>query len=367
MKYLLLSLLSFSAMAQDKTQLESAFKVLSNPAEAILETCSQQTPPPEPAWCTNLGAAICAIPKANNTLATVTAQLDVQFFQPLLHLTDAKTKKKRRATANERANAKIRAIAEAERLIPTRTGVTQADMQTLFNETITSMKATLQTTSFDTPTKGLMTAALNNTKLMTGVQYIADLVADLKASQPGITDAVAKTTALTTYEGICSFDGMSPNAFNDAGKVVFCPGFIQSLADHGSAKDKLLTAISATMGHEIGHSIDANVFPTAYTAFGACQTANTTVPSYNWGVMQGEISADFWGVDVYAKRVAAEGFTGQDALDNLAVTTDDYCTIGGDATHPHAMNRLEEYYGRQSQMRTNLSCTTAPSKPACGL
>lgn len=367
MKYLLLSLLSLSAFAQDKAQLEKAFKVLQNPAGAILDSCVVAPPAPEPAWCTSLTGAVCAVPKTGTQTAAVRSALEAQHFHPLsppaVPPAPAVV-----PTPLQLANAKIAAVADAETRVAANTGVNSTDMQTLFNETMTSLKAVLQASTIPTPKKAAMMVELNKTVYKTGPQFIQDKIAEAKRMMPSISDEAAKTAALTDYESICEQDGMASNAFNLDTTVIFCPGLIQSSADYaGTSKAKLLTALSYTMAHEIGHSIDAYYFDDVYQNMKTCHDTNTSVPSYTWGAMNTEITADYWGIEVYSKRLAAEAITGQDAVDNIAVAADSYCTIGGDASHPDGLNRIDEYMGRQTQMRTNLSCTTPPSKPACGL
>lgn len=360
MKLLVLLFIPLSVFAQDREQLQDAFNVLSNPQGSILQSCEATK---EPAFCIKLSDKICEMKKPKDNFKKFSDEVHKH------HLDKQWTyvrQGKASMVSNERDAAQREAIKDVEKRIKKDTGVGDAELEKLFTDSMKSLMDTLKGTSLPADHKEKMIKELGRVKFMTSSTFIDKRIEEVKAALPTISDESARGAALRRYSAICSEIGMKVQAnYEEAtGEVILCPGLIQSVGDYGGSKADILTALSYTMAHEIGHAIDSGFSDESYNDFEACQEENTSVPNYSWQAKGREISADFWGVDVYRKRIAAEGISGQYAVKNIAMASVNYCNEGG-YNHPDGKSRIDEYFGRQPEIRELLGCKQPATKAAC--
>jgi hypothetical protein len=191
----------------------------------------------------------------------------------------------------------------------------------------------------------------------------------------------------------CGSDGLVDNAFattlNNQRYVLICPGFLITLNQAASEKEKfnsILQAISHEMGHHIdnskvGNEVYSNFFQCLATNYSDkfvkskadqkfCKKAKGDVAKCNEKVVlshSGELVADQWGIKVTALHAKAEKYSFEDADQMLVDSWAKLCGSGDEGIHPTGDVRMETLMRKNPNIIEALSCdnSSLDEKPAC--
>jgi hypothetical protein len=211
-----------------------------------------------------------------------------------------------------------------------------------------------------------MAQTIMNINMRTGREYIDEMVANLQQRMPKESKDVLKKSAIELYQSSCGQHGLDVNAFYEDGKFVLCPGLVYSLSDYGPKnKTEILNALSFTIGHEMGHSIDTDSFPDVYSNMRACYVGMTGEQQIWDKETACEITGDYWGTLVMSNRLRAQGVKGADAAKIAAYSVDGFCGAGT-AMLWSGEFRVNKTMSSFPALREAMSCE-GPSKedPAC--
>lgn len=369
MKFLLVTLLlPLSALAQmtDK-ELHRVIDTLENPTKIANDLCDESVKKDHP-WCKDFKKSLCEIKKSN------TGKTFEDYDQELMD--KYVTSLPATATPLEIARAKFKAMQAAEKETADRTGVTADDTKNLVGDVKASLIKNIRDSKFPKQREDHMVKTVSEIQITDAAGIVAHMKAFHKKHNPTMSAADVEIDAITYYENTCGAQGMANNAFYapDWNVFVFCPGLIQSGSEYGLSKEDLLTGLSFTVGHEIGHSIDSQkiegrvtVNQAAYAPMGACVKKENR--AMDWNKQRGEVVGDYWGTKVIADRLINEKRMGEDVLNISALAMDGFCEdSAGDDEHPAGTFRIETLFGRQPQIRNQLECEgPTPEKPYCGL
>lgn len=347
---MILALISSSAFAQ-KQGLHDILKVLDNPSKALNEPICEEKNNTDVNACRSLSSAVCKIKNPQSSLRELQRRSasypTVSFGKLTLPV--------------------LETIERIEREVFERSLVKQDDLTELFQEVKVSMKNAINRNTDISPSKrSEMLLKIENVQFMSGSEYIRNRESH---PNPNETTEVARLKALRNYNDKCG-NGSIVSAFNQLDKVVLCPGLIQSLMDFSPrSKREVLNSLSFTIGHELAHSIDATQdrFPEPYERMKSCynQLQGGTGQFETRGP---EITADYWGSQVFAERLRADNVTGSEAIRALALATDDFCTFNEDEAYPSGFARLDLTIGRDPSIRQSLGCELpSVEAPVCTL
>jgi hypothetical protein len=176
----------------------------------------------------------------------------------------------------------------------------------------------------------------------------------------------------------CGKEGLEDNAFaveidNDR-FIVVCPGEYLAVWDPQQKTGINLQEVSGevwTLGHEMGHHIDALTFPSSYKKFRSCinDSYASELALKDSAEYMGEISADYWGTETLAGllfNVKSE----QERLSLLQDSLDSLCDTPDDNIHPDGRFRIENFVRRNPRLSQVLGCKADPKisfKPSCTL
>jgi hypothetical protein len=176
----------------------------------------------------------------------------------------------------------------------------------------------------------------------------------------------------------CGKEGLEDNAFavsiDGTQYLVLCPGDYLAAWDPSVKTGINLQEISGevwTLGHEMGHHVDAHNYPNSYQKFKAC-IQNNYVAELAAGDPEeymGEISADYWGTEALA-GLLFNVKTEQERLLILQSALDGLCDTPDDNIHPDGRFRIENFVRRNPRLSQVLGCKADPNiafKPSCTL
>lgn len=337
---IILALISSSAFAQ-KQGLNEIIKVLDNPSKALNEPRCEEKNNTDVNACRSLSSAVCRIKNPQTSLRALQKRTadypTIQFGNLILPSLDTIER-----VENEVFEASI---------------VKKDDLSQLFNEVKTSMKTVInRNAELNSEQRSQMIAKIEKVQFMSGSEYVRMREGD-----------EARNKGIRNYHDKCG-NGSIVSAFNQMDKIVLCPGLIQSLMDFSPrSKREVLNSLAFTIGHELAHSIDATAdrFPEPYERMKSCYN-QLQGGSGQFETRGPEISADYWGSQIFAERLRIDDVTGSEAIRALALATDDFCTFNEDEAYPSGHARLDLTIGRDPSIRQSLGCEApTPEAPVC--
>lgn len=368
MKVLLATLLfTLPALAQvTASDVSKITHILSNPAGLTNDLCAREGEKKEEPWCQDLEKSICAVKKtATKQVGDFDKELETKFVTSLPAT----------ATDLEIARAHMKAAQAAEKETADRTKITLEDQTKLIADVKASLISQIKSSGFPKQREDYMVKTVSDIVLNDSKAYLEKVIKSVTKNNPHSTKDDIEKVSIESYTGSCGNQGMEANAFYDAEFNVFvlCPGLTQSASEYGRTKEEVLTALTFTIGHEIGHSIDSKKYAdrlavnkVAYAKMGECYVAET--PGLSWEDQRGEIIGDYWGTRVMAERLKAEGRLGEQAFYANVMAMDTLCGGAGDTEHPAGDFRMNKILSRDPQNRTQMECAPpTPEKPFCSL
>lgn len=348
---MILIFLSSSAYAQDRQKLNDIIKVLENPSKTLNEPSCEEKNTTNVNSCQSLSTAVCAIRNPQVGLRALQARAASYPTIPF----------------NKGTLPSLEALERVEREVFETSLVKQDDLVGLFNEVRTSMLEMIARNSdLSAQQRADMREKILTVQFMSGSEYVRHRESHLN---PNETAEQARVKGLRNYNDNCG-NGTLVSAYNQLDKVVLCPGLIQSLQDFGPrSKREMLNSLSFTIGHELAHSIDATPdrFPEPYERMRGCYN-QLQGGSGQFETRGPEITADFWGSQIFSERLRADNITGQEAIRALALATDDFCTFPEDETYPSGVARIDLTIGRDPRVRESLGCGAPTNEaPVCTL
>lgn len=342
-------------------------------AAAIAPAAVSQDVPPR---CDDLFALNANVSKKSDRTGELGAELDEKHWGRLsANYTD------------EALVATFRAATEeAEIRTASLTGLSAPDFRHLVFERSKSVLTQKLTDDPGIPSHLLkqLVERVSGVTLISAAQYVEAYVGNEKAGGSSLPDTQLRSYGYRQYMSSCGRNGLSPNAFHDqfgtTQFIVVCPGLLLDAHDYGISQQDLITTLSYTMGHELGHAIDASIFPHLYGEMGRCYQDITGYPLWDYGTLYGtmrdEIVADHWGAVVLAEvlRTRPGGPVSPDGVARIIAyatnpygeTTDD--PDGEPQLHAPPAFRVNQTLARHPDMVQLLRCPVAgPGNPTCTL
>ncbi len=327
--------------------------------------CSNDDPN-APAYCKDLYGYICSVQKKNNGLSALDRDLTSSYWRNLTsNTTPAQFNRMVEAThgISEESVYKVAGIMRDE------IRNTLSDAKTALKQFITS------TPLIDSGSKAAMAAAIDNVNLRYGKEYVDSVVAHAKTQNPGVPEENIRAHANKMYLAACGSNGLEVNAFYEGGSIVLCPGIMISMKDYDANKTEMLAALRFTLGHEMGHSIDTDSFPNAYTRMRGCyETVSGNSNIWQKG-MAAEITADYWGAIALTSNFVRNTATlnpNQPEVNAkiVALSVDGFCTTPPTKGQPHPKGsfRVNQSIGKHPYVARALNCEPAQAEsPYCSL
>ena len=340
------TLLISSAFAQERAGLDDIIKVLANPAKALNDPRCEERNNTDVNACRSLSSAVCGIKNPQSSLRDLQKKTSSYETIPFGKLT----------------LPSLETIERVEREVFETSIVKQSDLVELFGEVRVSMlNAIDRNDALTRAEKSAMKEKIQTVQFMSGSEYVRN-----RESRPneGETQEQARLKGIRNYADKCG-NGSLVSAYNQMDKVVLCPGLIQSLMDFNPrSKREVLNSLAFTVGHELAHSIDASPdrFPEPYHRMQNCYN-NLAEGTGQFESRGPEISADYWGSQIFAERLRADNITGEEAVRALALAADDFCSFPDDSMYPSGKARLDLTIGRDPSIRQSLGCEP-PSREA---
>lgn len=362
MKLILVALVSVSALANgvDTSIYREGFEVLKNPANAVNNVLCKNDDPNAP-WCANLARYSCSVKKSSNLAGALDRSIQDRFFRNI----------KPNSTLKEQNDANFNAIKTAELEVYGQSLVKKPDVIQVFNEAKMTIKQSIAANPQLIPSnKTKMMEKINSVEMRTGAEYIERLTAKIQQQLPNEVPDKIREQVIMLYQSSCGRNGLDVNAFYDGKELVLCPGLVYSLSDYNPRnKNDVMDALSFTIGHEVGHAIDAEEMPEVYSNMRACYVGMTNSPAIWSEGIASEISADYWGSLVLSNRLRNNGVRGKEAARSVALATDGFCSesvADPHAKHPSGTFRVNATISTFPAMREALSCEGPTNEaPAC--
>lgn len=364
MKYFLFVLVSMSAMAADgdDTKLyREGFDVLRNPSQAVNSVLCKSDDPNAP-WCSNLSNYTCQIKKKSNVSGALEQSICDRYTKNI----------KPDCSSKEFNEVYLAAITAAENEVFGQSMVKRPDVVQVFMDAKTYMRQSITSNPYiPVARQQKMASTIMNINMRTGREYIDELVVKLKTALPNQDKDSLTKKAIEVYQASCGEHGMDVNAFYNQGKFVLCPGLVFSLSDYGpSNKNEVMNALSYTIGHEMGHSIDAVEFPDVYSNMRACYVGSNGGQDSLWTDEAPEITGDYWGTIVLANRLRGNNVKGADAARTVALATDGFCGVDFSAENSQfaftGEFRVNKTLSSSPALREAMLCEGPTSQaPAC--
>lgn len=360
MKFFFLLALSVSAFAgDDDTRIyREGFDVLKNPSQAVNNVLCKPDDPKAP-WCNDLYKHTCSYKKQSNQLGALDQSLYDRFTGKI------------RPDFNQvqKNDAYYGAIAAAEAEVFGQSLVKRPDIVQVFMDAKTFMRQAITSNpSIPKATQNKMADKVMSINMRTGREYIDEMMTSLQAKMPKASKDDIKKAAIETYQSACGQHGLDVNAFYEGGKFILCPGLVYSLSDYGPRnKTEVMNALSFTIGHEMGHSIDSDTYPEVYSNMRACYVGMTGRQEIWSEETACEITGDYWGTLVMANRLRVQGVKGADAAKVAAYAVDGFCESGaGEAMLWSGDFRVNKTMSSFPALREAMSCEgPTNNSPAC--
>lgn len=189
----------------------------------------------------------------------------------------------------------------------------------------------------------------------------------------------------------CGSDGLVENAFattlNNQRYVLICPGFLVTLSQEASDREKFDSILQA-ISHEMGHHIDnSKVGNDLYQPFFGC-LANNYADKFNKTKDDekfckanekepakcaqkvvvshaGELIADQWGIKVTEIHARKNRYSVSDSEVMLTQSWAKLCGSGDEGIHPTGDFRIGTLMKNNPNISDLLGCVNTETKPAC--
>ena len=358
--FFMLALPTFSFGQVDEV-LKRGIKAVSSPDGIWIPEC---TDPNAAVWCKDLYRTVCSSQKTKTNKHQI-------LNQKIISSTYGKLNKN--ASQKEIIQAAQHAVKMSDELIFSEGQLTRKDVLDTVKETKTTMTQIISSSKhIDADFKGAMNDRVNSVVLKSGQEYVDSLVDWALKWEPHVPRDTHLKAALEIYMSTCGPTGMEVNAFYEKETLVLCPGLIYSLVDFDpKSKKEIMAALSFTIGHEIGHSIDAVEGPELYYKMKACYEDVTKKKNIFSGETAGEISSDYWGTQVFKQSLKNHKIKWPIAIRVIAMATDGFCsdnTSSKQKPHLDGKVRVNLTISKDPSIRELLSCETpSPANPACGM
>lgn len=363
---LLTTFLSFSAAATEMAMRKTVVYIDELNQNGVMSFVGcDPNDPNAPAYCKDLYGYICSVRKTNNGLGALDRDLNTRYWRNLPN-----------GATNNQFNDMARTTHQiSEDSVYNITDVMRDDIRNALTDTKTALKQFITSTPLiSSQNQSRMAAAVDGVNLRYGREYIDRIVNHAKTQNPNVPEAQIRTQAYQMYMSACGVNGLEVNAFYEGGSIVLCPGLMISMKDYGANKSDMLAALRFTLGHEIGHAIDAEAFPDVYGSMASCYRTISGNPNVWQGETAGEISADYWGAIALTSNHVRANKLNLDNPDNnarvVALSVDGFCTERptADSPHPEGAFRVNESIGRHPYIARALGCNSiSSSTPYCGL
>lgn len=324
--------------------------------------------PNAPEYCKDLYKYVCSMKKKTNKQETLDSELNGKYWNVLSRNCTHKQFNDTVKVTHQRSEESVYQI----------TNVMRDDVRNALSDSKTALFQFISATNLiNNEHKSSMIQKISNVSLLYGKEYVEKLVVQGKKQAPNMSEEELKVHANKLYMSACGMNGMEINAFFDNGNLVLCPGLLISMSDYGGKKDEILSALRFTIGHEIGHSIDAAVYPDVYNKMQTCYQ-DVSKDNNIWKAdMAGEITADYWGAIAMATNTQSSFRTPKlnpnDPEKNariIAYSVDGFCrppTESG-SPHPEGAFRINQTIGKHPYIARALNCEPAKVEaPYCSL
>lgn len=356
--FLLLVTTSVFADAEENRIYREGFDVLRNPSQAVNNVLCKNDDPKAP-WCNDLFKHTCSFKKQSNQLGALDMSLYERFtgkIRPEFNQT-------------QKNDAYYAAIAAAEAEVFGQSLIKRPDIVQVFMDAKSSMRQGITSNPYIPKAQQTkMADTVMSINMRSGREYIDEVMASMQSKLPKEPKENLKKAAIELYQSSCGQHGLDVNAFYENGKFILCPGLVYSLSDYGPKnKSEVLNALSFTIGHEMGHSIDTDTYPEVYSNMRACYVGMTGRQEIWDKDTSCEIAGDYWGTLVMSNRLRAQGIKGADAAKVAAYAVDGFCESGaGSAMLWSGDFRVNKTMSTFPALREAMSCE-GPSKesPAC--
>ncbi|MFP5386164.1 MAG: hypothetical protein ACLGHN_08805 [Bacteriovoracia bacterium] len=324
--------------------------------------------PNAPEYCKDLYKYVCSMKKQTNKQGELDNELNGKYWNVLSKNCTHKQFNDTVKVTHQRSEESVYKI----------TNVMRDDVRNAFSDAKTALYQFISSTSLIKKEHvSTMLQKVSSVGLLYGKEYVERLVFQGKKQAPGMSEEELRVHANKLYMSACGMNGMEVNAFFDSGSLVLCPGLLISMSDYGGKKDELLSALRFTIGHEIGHAIDASAYPDVYNDMQTCYkdvAKNDTVWQPDTAA---EITADYWGAIAMAtpikKNLYSKKLDPNDPEKNariIAYSVDGFCrppTESG-APHPEGAFRVNQTIGKHPYIARALNCEPAQEDaPYCSL
>lgn len=187
-------------------------------------------------------------------------------------------------------------------------------------------------------------------------------------------DPLAAHIVLGTFHRFCGKDGLSSNAYanwlpNGKTYVLLCPGWVASTSEAEGVANLAFSNILGVLAHELGHPIDANVYPDIYKSYIKCLKDHheLALPAH-----LGELTSDYWLAQTAVEylTINEEALLIEDRLQVVQTLLEGICAQPAGEHHPSMRFRVE-LLRRDPEIHRLLGCTTPDPKknpkPGCTL
>jgi hypothetical protein len=173
-----------------------------------------------------------------------------------------------------------------------------------------------------------------------------------------------RSSSSSKFEKECGWNGLLDNAFaetwNQVPSVIVCPGTIVASVEFSKhfrlPADLWDSPLAMTLGHELAHHFDWDIFPELYRGMKKCLEKHYR-SSFEKPVSKymAEIVADAWGAEVLADRVNLLSLPLREKI--VTGSYEDLCGNPDDGVHPTGRFRIKILGGRSASVRRILDCS----------
>ena len=324
--------------------------------------------PNAPEYCKDLYKYVCSMKKKTNKQGQLDNDLNGKFWNVLSRNCTHKQFNDTVKVTHQRSEESVFQI----------TNVMRDEVRKALSDSKTALFQFISATSLiKNEHKTTMIQKVSGVNLLYGKEYVDRLVLQGKKQAPNMSEEEVRVHANKLYMSACGMNGMEVNAFFDNGSLVICPGLLISMADYGGKKDEILSALRFTIGHEIGHAIDAAVYPDVYNKMQGCYQDVSKNNKIWQPEMAAEITADYWGSIAMASNTSSTFHTKK--LDPnepeknariIAYSVDGFCRTPTEtgSPHPESAFRVNQTIGKHPYIARALNCEPAKEDaPYCSL
>jgi hypothetical protein len=364
--FFLLSLCNLAQAQDPKLKRTFSFFDELNGKTSKYQGCDNNDPN-APEYCKDLYGYICAQKKKADNRGDLDKKLLDQYWRRL----------PRSHTHKQFNDTAYYSLAKTEEAVRKTAKIRPVDVQQAFDDSKAAILRFFSSSPLiKAEDKDELVAKVSNVKLTNREEYVQKLVSHAKKNAPHMNEEEIKTHAYKFYMSACGMNGLEVNAFYEGGSLVLCPGLMLSMSDYGRKPEEIIAALRFTIGHEIGHAIDTDVFPHMYGKMRACYEKTTGDTNIWQSGMAAEIASDYWGAlamsytennEMRTKKLAPHEPDTNARI--IALSVDGFCeTTAEDDSHPDGALRINENLRKHPYISRALNCAPASEKsPYCSL